>query len=138
MKVTGITGQIPAGQTGMSQGTDAVSREIKNQIAAAQKKLQAVSSDAKMSMEEKMKKRQEIQKEICDLQNQLRQHEIEMRQEQQGDASRGSSLEQKEEAFDEEKKVVSHDEEKSDKEENEEQINIFADVKERKSVNQLV
>ena len=34
-------------------------------------------------MEEKMNKRQEIQQQIADLNNQLRQHQIEMRREQQ-------------------------------------------------------
>lgn len=81
MKVEGISGQMRAGQTGMAQGVDAVSRELKNQIAAAQKKMQSISSDTNLSMEEKMKKRQEIQKEIFDLQNQLRQHEMERRRE---------------------------------------------------------
>ena len=40
-------------------------------------------------MEDKMKKRQEIQKEIASLQQQLRQHQIEVRREQQ---QQGSSI----------------------------------------------
>lgn len=64
-------------------GTDSVSKNIQNQIANAQKQLQELSSDKEMSIEEKMNKRQELQKQITDLNNQLRQHQIEMRREQQ-------------------------------------------------------
>ena len=64
-------------------GNDSVSKNIQNQIANAQKQLQELSSNKEMSMEEKMNKRQEIQQQIVDLNNQLRQHQIEMRREQQ-------------------------------------------------------
>jgi len=64
-------------------GTDSVSKNIQNQIANAQKQLQELSSNKEMSIEEKMNKRQEIQQQIADLNNQLRQHQIEMRREQQ-------------------------------------------------------
>ena len=64
-------------------GNDSVSKNIQNQIANAQKQLQELSSNKEMSMEEKMNKRQEIQQQIADLNNQLRQHQIEMRREQQ-------------------------------------------------------
>jgi len=49
-----------------------------------------------MSMEEKMKRRQEIQQQITDLNNQLRQHQIEQRKEQQEKAAK--SVEKKESA----------------------------------------
>lgn len=62
---------------------DSYSKGIQNQIASAQKKLQDLSSREDMSPEEKMKKRQEIQKQINDLNNQLRQHQIEQRKEKQ-------------------------------------------------------
>ncbi len=80
-------------QTGVmnrQMGTDAVSKNIQNQIANAQKQLQELSSNKDMSMEEKMNKRQEIQQQIADLNNQLRQHQIEMRREQQ--QAKGSSM----------------------------------------------
>lgn len=64
-------------------GTDSVSKNIQNQIANAQKQLQEISANKEMSIEEKMNKRQEIQQQIADLNNQLRQHQIEMRREQQ-------------------------------------------------------
>ena len=51
---------------------DSISRNLKNQIANAQKKLQELSSNQELSLEEKMKKRQEIQQEISSLTQQLR------------------------------------------------------------------
>ena len=71
-------------------GTDSVSKNIQNQIANAQKELQELSSDKEMSIEEKMNRRQEIQQQITDLNNQLRMHQIEMRREQQ--QSKSSSM----------------------------------------------
>lgn len=52
---------------------DAVSIDIQNQIAAKQRELQELSSDKDMTPEEKMKKRQEIRKEIAALKQELRQ-----------------------------------------------------------------
>ena len=75
---------------GMAQGTDSFTRNIQSQIANAQKQLQEISSNKELSIEEKMKKRQEIQQQISDLNSQLRQHQIEQRKEQQ--QSKGSSM----------------------------------------------
>ena len=44
-----------------SKGTDPVSQSIQKQIADAQKQLQEISADDRLSVEDKMKKRQEIQ-----------------------------------------------------------------------------
>lgn len=84
MRIEGF-GSMPAqtGQPGMNQETDALSRNLQNQIANAQKKLQELSSNEALTMEEKMKRRQEIQKEISDLTNQLRQHQMELKRERQ-------------------------------------------------------
>lgn len=60
---------------------DALTKRLKSQIADAQKKMQELSANQDMSMEEKMKKRQELQKQISDLNMQLRQHQIELRKE---------------------------------------------------------
>lgn len=81
------------GSMGMTQAKDAVSKNIQNQISNAQKQLQGLSSNEEMSMEEKMKKRQEIQKQIMDLNHQLRQHQMEQRREkgQAGNEISGSS-----------------------------------------------
>ena len=78
----------------MVHATDAVSKNIQKQIVNAQKQLQEISANKDMSMEEKMKKRQEIQQQIIDLNNQLRQHQIEQRKERQEKAAK--SVEKKE------------------------------------------
>ena len=67
----------------MGQTTDSVSKNIRDQIANAQNQLQEISSNKEMSVEQKMKRRQEIQQQISDLNNQLRQHQIEQRKQQQ-------------------------------------------------------
>lgn len=84
MTIQGVNGNgAQAGQTGGVRADDAVSKNIQWQIEDIQKKLQELSSNDHMSTEEKMKKRQELQKQIYDLQNQLRQHEIQKRRESQ-------------------------------------------------------
>lgn len=89
-----ISGQnesnMQAGQIGMGQTKDAVSKNIQRQIAQVQKQLQELSSNEEMSMEDKMKRRQEMQKQIADLNNQLRTHEMELRKEKQ--QTKGSSM----------------------------------------------
>ncbi len=84
MTINGINGaNTQMGQMGMNQATDSYSRNIQNQIANAQKQLQELSSNEDMTLEEKMKKRQEIQQQISDLNMQLRQHQMEQRKEKQ-------------------------------------------------------
>ena len=92
MKINGIS-EANTHMNAMNRqtATDSVSKNIQNQIANAQKQLQEISSDKDMSIEEKMKKRQEIQQQITDLNNQLRQHQLEMRREQQ--QKKSSSME---------------------------------------------
>lgn len=93
MKIGGISGGSPqTGQAGMQQGTDAVSRDIQRQIAETQKQLQELSSKKEMSVEEKMKKRQELQKKIVDLNNQLKQHQIELRKEKLQQKKKDTSM----------------------------------------------
>lgn len=89
MIINGMTGVNTNSQSmyGIGQATDAYSKNIQKQIAEAQKKLQDLSSNEDLTMEEKMKKRQEIQKEIASLNQQLRQHQIEQRKEQQAKVS---------------------------------------------------
>lgn len=82
MTINGINGvNTQMKQMGMNQATDSYSRNIQSQIANAQKQLQELSSNEDMSLEEKMKKRQEIQQQISDLNMQLRQHQMEQRKE---------------------------------------------------------
>ena len=84
MRINGFSGtNMQSGTMGMAQGNDSVSKNIQNQIANAKQKLQDLSSNEEMSLEDKMKKRQEIQQEINNLNQQLRQHQIEQRKEQQ-------------------------------------------------------
>ena len=83
MKINGFNGtNTQTGAMGMAQANDSVSKNIQNQIANAQQKLQDLSSNEGLSLEDKMKKRQEIQQEITNLNQQLRQHQIEHRKEQ--------------------------------------------------------
>ena len=88
MKINGINGaNTQVGGMNMMQSNDSVSKNLQSQIANAQKQLQELSANKDMSIEEKMKKRQEIQQQIADLNNQLRQHQIEQRKEQQAKKS---------------------------------------------------
>lgn len=88
MQINGIQGgNAGAGQMKAAQTTDSVSKNIRNQIINVQKQMQELSSNKEMSAEDKMKKRQEYQQQIFELQNQLRQHEIELRREAQEESS---------------------------------------------------
>lgn len=94
MTIGSVTGtnnsSMQSGYSGINMQTDSVSKNIQNQIARANEKLQELSSNEEMTMEQKMKQRQEIQQEIADLNRQLRQHQIEKRNETQ---SKGNSME---------------------------------------------
>ncbi len=84
MKINGLNGvNSQSSGTGMMQSNDSVSKNLQNQIANAQKELQELSANKEMSIEEKMKKRQEIQQQINELNQQLRQHQMEQRKEKQ-------------------------------------------------------
>lgn len=60
---------------------DSESRNLRNQIANAQQRLNKLSSDSEISQEEKAKERQEIQKQIAELNRKLRQRRIEQKEE---------------------------------------------------------
>lgn len=85
MQIGGVqgTGAASASQPSLTGAEDAVSKNIKRQISEVQKKIQELAQKQDMSLEEKMKKRQEYNQQIADLNAQLRQHEIEVRQEKQ-------------------------------------------------------
>ena len=92
MGINGVNGiNATAGSMGMAQANDAESKNIQKQIAEEQQKLQDLSSNDELSLEEKQKKRQEVQREITNLKQQLRQHQIELRKEQQ--SPKASSVE---------------------------------------------
>lgn len=93
MKIHGLNGVgVQSGTAQMTQEADSFSKNIQNQIANAQKRLQDLSSNEDVSIEEKMKKRQEIQQEITNLNQQLRQHQIEQRKEKQAKNSSAQDL----------------------------------------------
>ena len=83
MVISGISSVSGAGSAaglmGMNQASDSVSKNLLRQIDEAKKKLQELSYNEDLSKEEKMKKRQELQKQISDLDSQLRQHQMELR-----------------------------------------------------------
>ena len=95
MTINGISGaNARTAQMGMNQAMDSYSKNIQNQIANAQKQLQELSSNEEMTLEEKMKKRQEIQQQISDLNMQLRQHQMEQRRAERSEKqqAKGSSM----------------------------------------------
>ena len=85
MNINGIGGGAQSAPAGTGQAMDARSKNIRKQIEEAQKKLQEISSSGEISPEEKMKKRQEIQKQISDLRMQLQKHQAEVRRQQQAE-----------------------------------------------------
>ncbi|MCM1262091.1 MAG: FlxA-like family protein [Butyrivibrio sp.] len=94
MNVNGVTSgvNIQAGQMPGGQEDDLISKNLKRQIEDLQKSLQEIAADTKMSGEEKMKKRQEIQKQINDLNMQLRQRQIELRKEKQQEKAESENI----------------------------------------------
>lgn len=92
MTVEGINGNAGAAAgavNGGNPGTDPYSKNLQKQIADAQKELQALAGNQDVDSDAKVKKRQEIQKRISDLEVQLHRHQAELRrkaqQEKQGD-----------------------------------------------------
>lgn len=81
----GTANRVQSVRANMNMQADSVSKSIQDQIVNAQKQLQELSADKDMTAEEKMKRRQEIQQEINNLNQQLRQHQIEKRKEQQAE-----------------------------------------------------
>lgn len=87
MNINGISGtgvsQNTAGMTaGKSGQMDTESKNLQQQIEKLQNDLKEISANADMTTDAKMKKRQEIQKQISELQVQLRQHQIEAKREE--------------------------------------------------------
>lgn len=72
--------QAQPGQIGKGAEEDPVAKGIRDKITRAQKELKELSANAEMNMEQKQKKRQELQREISDLTMQLHQHQMEQKQ----------------------------------------------------------
>ncbi len=87
MKIGGMNGNTNMGAGGVGMGNpgreDSYSKNLKKQIEDAQKELQELAGDKEMDPDIKMKKRQEIQKQISNLNMQLRQHQMEERRKAQ-------------------------------------------------------
>lgn len=84
MTINGVSSTgIQPGTMGMGAGgqMDAVSKDLQNQIENLRKQMNELSSNQEMPMETKMKKRQELQKQVSDLEVQLRQHQMEVKRE---------------------------------------------------------
>lgn len=87
MNINGINGtSMPAGTAGMGAGSadqmDPVSKNLRNQIDGLKRQMQELAANQEMSADAKMKKRQDIQKQISELEIQLRQHQMEVKREQ--------------------------------------------------------
>lgn len=90
MTINGISGTgygMQAGSMGLNRQTDVESRRLQNQIANAQKQLQELAANEELSVEEKSKKRQEIQQEITNLTQQLSLHQMEQRKKQRSEGT---------------------------------------------------
>lgn len=85
MNINGIGGAgMQPNKAGMNAGRqmDSVSTELQKQIEKLQNDLREISANEEMTADAKMKKRQEIQKQISELEVQLRQHQIEAKREE--------------------------------------------------------
>lgn len=87
MKINGTNGMnVPAGAIGMDAGiggqTDPMVRDLQRQIEDLQNRIKELSSNPGMTPEMKSKKRQEMQKQISDLEVQLRQRQMEVKREE--------------------------------------------------------
>lgn len=82
MVIGGISAgsSVLPGQPGGKNQNDPVAKGIQDKIQRAQQQLQELSANTDLSLEQKQKKRQEIQQQISDLNMQLRQHQIEQQQ----------------------------------------------------------
>ena len=98
MNIGKVDGAGKALQMGRNQENDAYSKGIQSQIMNKQKELQELSGREDLSLEERMKERQALRKEITDLENQLRQHQTELRREKEQEkrASMEEQLDEKE------------------------------------------
>ncbi len=74
--------EVLSSQRNMLQATDVESKGLRKEIAAAQQQLQKVSASEELTAEEKKQKKQEVQKELSDLNRELRQRQAELRREQ--------------------------------------------------------
>ena len=87
MKISGTSGvNAAAGALSMDAGiggqTDPMVRDLQRQIEELQNRMKELSSNPELTLEMKAKKRQEIQKQISDLEARIRQRQIEVKREE--------------------------------------------------------
>ncbi len=85
MAIHKISFNINIPNTTSSTGSAAIDRESKNlqnQLTSKQQRLKQLSSDSKMSAEEKAKERQELQQQIAELNRKLRMEHMEQTEEE--------------------------------------------------------
>ena len=98
MNISGVSGAgMQPNMSGMGAGAadqmDPVSKDLRRQIEDLQKQMHELSANQEVPMETKMKKRQELQKQISELEVQLRQRQMEVkREENQKKKSKESSF----------------------------------------------
>ncbi len=80
--VNGINTQPAMGGAGAGAQTDPASKNLQQQIDRLQQELKEISANQEMPAETKMKKRQDLQKQISELQIQLRQRQIDAKREE--------------------------------------------------------
>ena len=85
MRVDGVNRETIQGASPI-QAMDSVSKNLRAQIANAQKQLQELAANKEMEPEEKMERRKEIQQRITELNAQLRQHEMEEKMKEREEA----------------------------------------------------
>lgn len=86
MRIEGDYNAAYSGVNGSTSG-DPVSKQLKKQIQEVKKQLQELSADQSVPMEEKAEEQKELTKKLNDLNNQLRQHELDKQEEQRRKAA---------------------------------------------------
>ena len=116
-----IGNQNPTSSAGMTM--DSESKQIQEQLTNEQRHLKELSSDPELSEEEKAKKRQEVQKQIAELNRKLRLQRMEQREEAEKakeEQERKAALQEErlnETAAEKQNSAVKFDEEKAEKKE---------------------
>lgn len=94
MQVNSVNGTGSDSGVSGGSGMDAYSKGIMKEIENIRQQMQELSQNDSMSMEEKMKKKQQLQQRINELNNELRKHQIEQRkQKQESGAAKNESAE---------------------------------------------
>lgn len=87
MNISGVSGAgMQPNMSGMGAGAadqmDPVCKDLRRQIEDLQKQMKELSANQEVPMEAKMKKRQDLQKQISELEVQLRQRQMEVKREE--------------------------------------------------------